>query len=65
MVLPSSSITILKIVALSRLQNEDRNRAPAGSKRTLRLLLDPAQYRVDALEAKKAADATGDKGISL
>jgi hypothetical protein len=55
----------LKIVALSRLQNEDRNRAPAGSKRTLRLLLDPAQYRVDALEAKKAADATGDKGISL
>lgn len=37
---------------------EERNRRPAGTRRTLRLLLDPAQYHADMLAAKASGSGS-------
>ena len=39
---------------------EDRNRTPVGTRRTLRVLLDPAQYHADVLAGKTKAAAAGE-----
>ena len=42
---------------------EDRGRRPVGSRRTLRVRLDPAQYHADTLLQQQQAAAAGARGV--